>query len=228
MRCGFGLLVIAVVLGVVPTRARAGAPAVPPSPAAARCAVEDASLRAYIDDQAARTQRWNVAWGIGFAVGASAEYAMLLSEWSPLGEWNADVRAGTLAGAIKASVGVASKLVTPLKAFRAPPATGDACADLAAAEATLRATAVRQRRAFYLNHIGGLAVNLAGVLALGLWADSWRQAAMSFAIGAPIGLLSTYTMPRGAWKTSRTSRFDVAAAPMPLPGGGGLVLAGSF
>ena len=71
-------------------------------------------------------------------------------------------------------------------------------------------------------------MNLVGVLALGLWADSWKQAAMSFAIGAPIGLLSTYTMPRGAWRTVRTPRFAVAAAPMPLPGGGGLVLAGTF
>jgi hypothetical protein len=48
-------------------------------------------------------------------------------------------------------------------------------------------------------------------------------------IGAPIGLLSTYTMPRGAWKTARTPRFEVAAAPMLLPeGGAGLVLAGGF
>lgn len=194
-----------------------------------RCALEDASLRAYLGDQATRIKRWNIAWGVAFAAGATFEYSLVAAEWNPFGDWDADARAGALAGAVKASVGVVSKLVLPLKTERAAAATGDPCVDLANAETALRAMAKRQRRSFYLNHLGGLAVNLTGVLVLGLVADTWKQAAMSFAIGAPIGLLSTYTMPRGAWKTARTPRFTMAAAPMVLPdGGAGLVLAGGF
>lgn len=194
-----------------------------------RCALEDASLRGYLGDQAARIRRWKIAWGVAFAAGATFEYSLVAAQWNPFGEWDDDARAGALAGAIKASVGVVSKLVLPLKTERAAAPTGDPCVDLANAETALRRMAKRQRRSFYLNHLGGLAVNLTGVLVLGLVADTWKQALMSFVIGAPIGLVSTYTMPRGAWKTVRTPRFTMAAAPMVVPGGGGgLVLAGSF
>ena len=228
LACGVvAVIMVAAASPVGPAHADDAAVALRPE--AAGCALDDASLRAYLGDQATRIKRWNIAWGVVFAAGATFEYSLVAAKWNPFGEWDAEARAGALAGAIKASVGVVSKLVLPLRTARAAAPTGDPCADLAAAEAALRAMAKRQRRSFYLNHIGGLAVNLTGVLILGLVADTWKQAAMSFAIGAPIGLLSTYTMPRGAWKTARTPRFTIAAAPMVVPGGGGgLILAGGF
>lgn len=194
-----------------------------------QCALDNTQLRRFLDDQASRTRTWNLAWGTVFTVAAVGEYSMLAAGWSPLGEWNDDVRAGTLAGGIKASVGVVSKVFLPLRAVRPAAETGDPCVDLAVAETALALAAKRQKRAFYMNHFGGLAVNLAGVLALGLWADSWKQGAISFAIGAPIGIFSTYTMPRGAWKTARRrAARDVAMAPVVAPGFAGLVLATTF
>jgi hypothetical protein len=68
-------------------------------------------------------------------------------------------------------------------------------------------------------------VNLSGSLVLGFAYDAWGAAISSFAVGYPVGLLSTYTMPRGAWdEQRRRSGLTVTVAPMP----NGVAIVGTF
>jgi hypothetical protein len=70
----------------------------------------------------------------------------------------------------------------------------------------LRAAAERaardERQKFWVSHLAGLAVNLGGALVLAERV-SWQAGVLSFATGYPIGLLSTYTMPRASWRRVR-------------------------
>jgi hypothetical protein len=56
----------------------------------------------------------------------------------------------------------------------------------------LRAAAERaartERRAFWLSHLGGLAVNFGGTLVIAE-RTSWKTGLWSFALGYPVGLL---------------------------------------
>jgi hypothetical protein len=53
-----------------------------------------------------------------------------------------------------------------------------------------------------MGHLGGILVNLGGA-AYVYYYDGLGKAALSIAIGYPVGVLSNYTMPRGTWKLYR-------------------------
>ena len=61
----------------------------------------------------------------------------------------------------------------------------------------------KERGAFYLGHAGALVVNLAGMIVLAE-RRSLTLGLESFALGYPVGLLSIYTAPRGAWHVALT------------------------
>jgi hypothetical protein len=131
-------------------------------------------------------------------------------------------------GAVKSFVGLAARVVTPVKVPR-PAVTGDACADLAAAQAALAKAARSERRSFWLNHVGGLALQVAGTLYIGMSADdAWVDAAISFGIGYTVGLASTYTQPRGAWREHRGGAESWQVAPLVTPHVRGLTVVGTF
>ena len=163
----------------------------------------DGKIRARLDREARRSRVWNIAWGIVFTTATAGQLVAIATEFAPLDPYSDDTEAGYAVGAIKSGLGALTRVLLPLRVARPGPPTGDACADLAAAEAAQRRTAKLQRRAFYMNHAGGLVVNLAGLLYLGLVQGSWKQGAISVATGYPIGLLSIYTAPRGAWHAER-------------------------
>lgn len=184
-------------------------------------AAEVARIRAHLDREATRARRWNLGWTIAFGVLAAGQVGLRAAEWVPLDDYTEAAGHGLELGAIKATIAMGSRIVLPLKVVRAPD-TGDPCADLEGARRAVRATARNEKRSFWLNHLGGLALNLTGVVLLGTYYDSWREGAKSFVLGYPVGLLSSYTQPRGSW------HFDLQVGVAPSPDGAGVVVTGRF
>lgn len=169
----------------------------------ADCARDAGVLRATLEHDAHRAAIWRYGWAIGFGAGAIAQ-AALVPAFSDRRE------RGTLwVGAAKSAIGAVSRLAIPLR-VPVPPATADACADVAALHAAIATAGQNERVAFWLNHVGGLLVNLAGVVVLARYTDR-ETALLSFAIGYPVGLAGTYTVPRDAWHAWRdTATITVA------------------
>ncbi len=197
---------------------------------AADAADRGAALRGRLDRERSKALKWRVGWGVGFGVAFAGQLALALTETAPIGEFDDAAEASLFAGAAKSFVGMSARIVTPVKVPR-PAVSGDACADLASAEAALRRAASSERRSFWLNHVGGLAMQAAGTLYIGLSADdAWGDAAISFGLGYAIGLASTYTQPRGAWHEHRRGQAAVSwqLTPMAAPHAHGLAVVGSF
>ncbi len=214
---------LAITLAITRVAAPAvAAPVCDPAEAAATAA----ALRVHLRDEAARARRWNLGWSVGFAAASAGELGVAAARWNPLGVYDDRVRDTLYVGAGKAAIGAIARIVTPLR-VRVPELLTDPCADVIALRGALADAARHERRLFWTAHVGGFVVNLAGVAIL---ADqtSWGVAAVSFAIAYPVGLLSTYTMPRGSWHAWRALE-RVTIVPVPLAGGGaGVGVAGSF
>jgi len=221
-RCLIPLVLVMALVMAPSSRAAAGAEPCDPGEAEARTA----RIQAHLDREKRRARRWDNAWLITFASLAAAQGALVAFEWTPLGEYDDTAEAGLQVGAIKAGVGALAHLVLRLKVVR-PRRTGDPCTDLAEAERALRATAKNEKRTFFLQHLGSLAVNVAGLVYLGTVQDSWGEGAKSMA-GYPVGVLAVYTQPRGSWKASRRGDFSAQLGIVHRPDYAGLVLAGTF
>jgi len=169
-----------------------------PRVATASCVEEADSLRAHLTAESRRARIWNAAWAIGFGVAAAGQLTLALTETKPLGTFDTDFEEQMYVGTTKASLGLAVRLVLPLR-VRVPATTSDPCTDVAALRGALAEAGRRERRAFWFTLIGGTAVNLAGTLLL--WQRrNFETGALSFATGVPIGPLSAFTQPRKSWK----------------------------
>ncbi|MGN6109105.1 MAG: hypothetical protein ACTHU0_28625 [Kofleriaceae bacterium] len=186
-------VVMAVVGALASTRAEASS-----------CADEERALRAHLASEAHRARVWNTSWAIAFGTAAAAQVAVGLAEWKPFGTFDQDYKETVYVGAAKATIGLAARLVFPLRVEQ-PASSGDACADLPALRAALDAAARRERQSFWLTHVGGTALNLAGAAFL-TYRRSFKVGAISFAISYPVGVLSAYTQPRRSWKEWRARR----------------------
>jgi hypothetical protein len=185
-----------------------------------------------IDAQLAADARpsflWNTGWGIGLGVSAVGSGVFALKpEWSPI-EIDRGLRAGLATTAIKSTIGAAGRLVLPLKVRRAPPTTGDACADLAAAEAALAWTAGKQKRTFWLNLLGATALHIGSAVVVGVGYDDWGAAATGFILGGLVTVAIAWTQPRGSWKLHKRGIPREASSwlllPDVAPGRAGVVL----
>ncbi len=167
------------------------------APAATAEPCGDASaLREDLRREATRADRWNLAWRIVYTAGAAGQLAVAAS-----GAVGRDDTQGLWVGGVQSSIGALSAWLSPLR-IEVPPPTGDACADRAALRAAAERAARDERRTFWLSHLGGLALNVGGTLVLAERV-SWTSGLLSFALGYPVGLLSTYTMPRASWRRTR-------------------------
>ena len=175
-----------IVLGVA-VRARAAV--------AGSCA-DPSALRAELEQEASHARYWNLAWRIGFTAGAVGQFAVAAS-----GTVGRDYAQSLWVGGVKSSLGALTRWILPLQ-IDVPPATGDACADRTALRVVAERAARDEHRMFWFSHLGGLAVNLGGALVVAE-RTSWQTSLLSFAISYPIGLLSTYTMPRASWDRTR-------------------------
>ena len=166
------------------------------------CAVEATELRTHLETEARRAKRWNIAWGVLFGAAVVGQLAFAIAEVNPTGgDFDADAEETLYVGASKATLAVGSKVFLPLR-ISVPVQTGDACADVKALRLALAEAARREKRSFWLTHLGGTAVNLAGATILTI-RRSFKVGAISFAISYPIGPASAYTQPRRSWKLYR-------------------------
>ena len=192
-----------------------------------------AALRERLDDERASARRWRWYWAAGFGAASAAQLTGVLLEATPIGEYDAAAAASLKIGAAKSAIGMAARIVAPIRVPR-PAITGDACADLAAAEAALARAAFSEKRSFWLNHVGGLALQVGGTLYIGLSVeDAWGDAAISFGLGWSVGLISTYTQPRGLWKMHRARERSPGGltwqlTPLAAPRAHGLAISGTF
>lgn len=174
----------------------------------ARIAAADCeAIRARIAHDAAQAHTWNLAWGLGFTGASILQAAAAIS---PVSERTRD---GMWVGAAKSTIGALVHAILPLR-IREP----GTCAE---AQAILEKAARDERRLFFLNHFGGLALNTAGALLLAR-VQTWREGLISFALGYPIGVLHAYTLPRGSWHVIR------AMSVVPENGGAMVMAAGVF
>jgi hypothetical protein len=192
--------IAALIATAVPAHAAAAEPCDP-----ATASAEAAAIRAQLDRDARNGRRWDIAWAVTFGVAAGVQVGAIAAEFTPLGDYDDDAEANLYIGAINSGLGAVTHALLPLDVVRPPDASGDACADLATAQLALRETARHEQQTFYLDHVGGLAVNAAGALILGFGYDAWTEGITSFALGYPVALLATYTQPRGAWHRARNS-----------------------
>jgi len=177
------------------------------------CAHDADRLRAHLTDAARATRRWNVGWGLGFAGAAVGQGALVAAEVNPFGPYDARMSDTLYVGAAKATIALATRIVMPL-GVELPPAQADRCAELVALRAELAVIARKERRTFWLTHLGGAALNLAGAGLL--WSrHSFETGAVSFAISYPVGVLSAYTLPRASWRRWRAESASWTVAVVP-------------
>jgi hypothetical protein len=194
--------------------------------AAADCAQDADRLRAHLVEAAPRVHTWNFAWAIGFGGAAAIQVALAATETNPFGAFTADYQETLYVGAAKAAIGAAARFVLPLH-VEIPPPVADRCVELAALRSSLETIARKERRTFWLTHLGGLALNLSGAALL--WhRRSFAVGATSFAISFPIGPISAYTMPRSSWHRWRDEHATWAVAISPHDGGGILSIRGQL
>lgn len=169
------------------------------------CEQEAAALREHLVVERHRTKRWNTAWAIVFGAATVAQVGFIAAEVNPTGgAYTTDTKETLYVGAAKSFLGVSSKIVMPLR-VTVPSATGDACTDAAALRLALADAGRREARSFWLTHLGGLAVNLAGATVLTV-RRSFAVGATSFALSFAVPPLSAYTQPRRSWDWWRQRR----------------------
>lgn len=209
---------LALVIALTPSRARAEA-----------CGEEVALLRAHLEVEEQRAHRWNTAWAVVYGSVSAAQFGLVLAEYKPFGTYDTAWRDTLLVGGTKAALGLGVRLVLPLRVRSVAPSTsGDPCAELVALRAALADGGRRERRSFWFNHLGGLAVNLGGAILL--WErHDLKTAAMSFGSGVVAGILAAYTQPRRSWHLWRERRTTWTAGASPLADGGfGVGVAGAW
>lgn len=177
---------------------------VQPRAATASCVEEAELLRTHLTAESRRARIWNTAWAIGFGVAAAGQMTLALTETKPFGTADTDFKEQMYVGTTKASLGLAVRLVLPLR-IRVPAAEGDPCSDVTVLRGALAEAGRRERRAVWFTVIGGTAVNLAGAMLL--WQRrNFETGALSFATGVPVGPFSAFTQPRKSWRLWKERR----------------------
>ncbi len=193
----------------------------------------DARIRAHLERERRAARRWNLAWGVGYGVVAAAQAGMAAAEWAPFTEVDTTFETSLWVGAGKATIGLVSRIILPLRAAQPGPVDpADPCGSLAAAERALAITAGNQRKSVLLNAGGGVLVNVAGGVYLGLATDDWTTAGVSAGMGIAVTIVNVLTHPRRSWR--RGVPEDAGAprvtwSPVFVPGARTLVgVAGAF
>lgn len=217
--------IVALILATVSSTARA-------SECPADAAERAAQIRTRLDVERGKASKWRWGWAAGFGALSGTQLALAMTETAPFGEFDEPLEASLYVGAAKSGIGMLARIVKPVKVPR-PSESGDACADLASAERALAITARSEKISFWLNHVGGLALQVGGSLYIGMAAeDAWTDAAISFGLGLTVGTISTYTQPRTIWKQERARAREAAVTwqltPMVAPRTQGLALVGTF
>lgn len=191
------------------------------------CTTEAAELHEHLETESQRARRWNTIWAILFGAAVVGQATLAIAEVNPTGgDFDQDAKETLYVGTAKATLAVGSKVILPLR-IPAPSRTTDACADVKALRLALAEAGKRERRSFWLTHIGGTAVNLAGFTILTI-RRSFKVGAISFAISYPVGPASAYTQPRRSWKQWRARRASWVVGASADGAGGQLWIGGQW
>jgi hypothetical protein len=158
---------------------------------------EVTALRDHLTAASDKANTWNFAWRLTFTVAAVGTGVAGAFDILP----SLELQRGLYASSGKAAIGALARWILPLR-LHVPAASSDACADVAALRKEVTRVARKERGLFWMGHLGGILVNLGGA-AYVYYYDGLGKAALSIAIGYPVGVLSNYTMPRGTWKLYR-------------------------
>lgn len=180
---------------------------------AADCANDADRLRAHLEEADVDTSRWQLAWTLIFTTAAAGQFALALAEWNPFGEFDDKYRDTLLVGGAKAAIGAGSRLIFPLR-VHVPAPIADRCLELAELRRSIAKLGKKERQSFWLTHIGGTALNLAGAGVL-WYLHSFKAGAISFAMSYPVGVTSAYTLPRGSWKLWREQKTSWTVSVLP-------------
>jgi hypothetical protein len=185
----------------------------------ADCAVEAASLRTQLHDESVRMDRWRYAWTAVYGAIAVGQLGLIATKTNVFGAYDREYRDKDILGVVQSGLGAIASVLAP--SIEVPSPVADACADMTALRAARVKTGKTERELFYAGHLGNFVVNLGGSLLLAR-ATNWQAGALAFAIGYPIGLLNTYTMPRASW-------HSLGVVPVPVAEGGVAIrVVGSF
>lgn len=210
------LFIVALLMTAVPARARAE-----------DCAASAQRLRSHLEAADVGVSRWQLAWTIAFGAGAAASAGLALAEYKPFGTFDDNYRDTLWVSAAKSTIGFASRVVMPLRVSIPAKTSGDRCGELAALRASVTKLGKKEHNTFWLTHIGGAALNLAGGLVL--WhRRSLGVGAVSLAISYPVGLASVYTLPRGTWHLWREEAASWTVGVVPTEDATLVVLGGTF
>lgn len=182
-------------------------------------AAEAASLRTQLHDESVRMDRWRYGWTAAYGVIAVAQLGLVATKTNVFGAYDREYRDKDYLGAAQAGLGAIAMVLSP--SIDVPSPVADTCADVTALRAARMKTGETERTLFYGSHLGNFVVNLGGSLLLAR-ATTGQAGVIAFAIGYPIGLLNTYTMPRASWHAVRVVAVPVAE------GGVAIRLVGSF
>ena len=190
------------------------------------CAASADRLRAHLEQADVSVSRWQLAWTIVFGTAAAASATLAIAEYKPFGEFDDKYRDTLWVSSAKATIGLASRVILPLR-VHIPDRSADRCVELAQLRESVTKLGRKERDSFWLTHLGGTALNLAGGLLL--WhRHTLATGAVSFAISYPVGITSAYTLPRKTWHLWREEKLTWTVGVVPSSAGTLFVLGGTF
>lgn len=169
-------------------------------PCDAARAVERADhLRANLANEAERMRSWKVTWTVVFGAGVIGQVAIAELVEGPDSESSRDRRTFDV-GAVKAGLGaVTTPFLAPKIEVPEPILGESACDDLKRLQAALTIAARKQAKGVaWYQYLPGAAVNVAGILYLGLAHDLWVESLLGAAFGTAVGSIKVLTQPRRA------------------------------
>lgn len=192
----------------------------------ADCGTDADRLRAHLVEVEPAVYRWNTVWTVALGSAAVLQFTLAATHTNPFGTFNEDFQEAMYVGGTKATIGMLSRIVTPLR-VRLPEASADRCTELAALRGSVKKLASQERQNFWLTHIGGFALNAAGGLLL--WhRRSFKVGAVSFLTSLPVGWLIAYTLPRKTWHLYRSESPSWTVTIGAGEGHGTIGIAGTF
>ena len=163
--------------------------------------------------------RWRYAWTAVYGAIAVGQLGLIVTKTNVFGAYDREYRDKDILGVTQSGLGAIAMVLSP--SIEVPAAVTDSCTDATALRAARVKAGDTERTLFYAGHLGNFVVNLGGSLLLAR-ATNWQAGALAFAIGYPVGLLNTYTMPRASWHA-------MGVMPVPLAEGGVAIrLVGAF
>jgi len=177
----------------------------------ADCTMEAAALRRQLAAEARSADLWNTTWALGFGGAVVGQLSLVEAEVNPTGTFDDRFETAMHVGALKAGLGLAARVVLPLR-FAVPAVAADPCDDVRALHRAIARAGTKERRSMWLTLIGGTVVNLAG--AIYLWAQhDLSTATLSFVTGLWVAPLHAWTQPRSLGKLSRRHRVEWTIGP---------------